>query len=124
MVYDLVLLVNIVLYVGTLVLLVLARRWVERDEQFTRWAGILGLIAGTATLVTNVLVVTSPDLYEATGQWVLLLISVAALPIVVLVGAALTVWRKRGGVPMLVISSCLWLLVCAAGVGITLNGGF
>jgi hypothetical protein len=68
--------------------------------------------------------VSSPDLYEVTGQWFLLLATATALPIAVIVGSVLTLLDKRGGVPTLVISSCLWLLVCIVGFGITLNGGF
>jgi cytochrome bd-type quinol oxidase subunit 2 len=124
MIYDLLLIANVVLFIAVLVLLWLARRWEDLEDQFTRWAGIVGLVAGIATLATNVLVVTGPDLFEASGQWVLLLLSVAVLPIAVIVGSLLTLRDMRGGVATLVIGSCLWLLVCAVGVGVTLNGGF
>ncbi len=123
MFYDALSIAVIAMYVVALVLLGLAHWWDEQADQFERIAGILGLVAGLATLATNVITVTDGDLYEASADWVLLLVTATIVPVLTIVGAVMTLRGWRGGVPVLVTGACLWLVTCGVGFIVTLNGG-
>jgi len=109
-------------YVSALVLLVLARRWEEQAESFTRIAAIIALVAAVLYLAVNLILVTAPDLVENSLSYYLLVFMAAVDPVATLVGAVLTLMKRQSGPFVLMLGIGAWLAYSVLGVVTTAAG--